>query len=127
MNFFKITFQTNEKEAKALSSINELGVNEPNIIKTLLPAISKLPPEKMIEQGKEIIKNFAPLLESSNPALVNGTKRVLAELNPGCLTEHGWGESIALELQRVTKPKLWQRIVAVFTGTDYAQKNTPRL
>ncbi len=32
------------------------------------------------------------------------------------------GESIALELQRVTKPKLWQRIVAVFTGTDYAQK-----
>ncbi|MFV9929519.1 MAG: hypothetical protein AB8U82_00910 [Rickettsia endosymbiont of Haemaphysalis japonica] len=44
--FFKITFQTNEKEAKALSSINELGVNEPNIIKTLLPAISKLPPEK---------------------------------------------------------------------------------
>ncbi|MCX4079631.1 hypothetical protein N7280_03170 [Rickettsia rhipicephali] len=24
---------------------------------------------------------------------------------------------------RVTKPKLWQRIVAVFTGTDYAQKN----
>ncbi|KJV78706.1 MULTISPECIES: hypothetical protein [spotted fever group] len=39
----------------------------------------------MIEQGKEIIKNFAPLLESSNPALVNGTKRVLAELNPGYL------------------------------------------
>ena len=33
------------------------------------------------------------------------------------------GRSIALELQRVTKPKLWQRIVAVFTGTDYAQKN----
>ncbi|WP_238528422.1 hypothetical protein [Rickettsia honei] len=39
----------------------------------------------MIEQGKEIIKNFAPLLESSNSALVNGTKRVLAELNPGYL------------------------------------------
>ncbi|ACR47081.1 hypothetical protein RPR_00520 [Rickettsia peacockii str. Rustic] len=103
--FLKITFQTNEKEAKALSSINELGVNEPNIIKTLLPAISKLPSEKMIEQGKEIIKNFAPLLESSNSALVNGTKRVLAELNPGYLrnTRMG-GESIALELQRVTKP-----------------------
>ncbi|AFD19649.1 hypothetical protein [Rickettsia slovaca] len=83
--FLKITFQTNEKEAKALSSINELGVNEPNIIKTLLPAISKLPSEKMIEQGKEIIKNFAPLLESSNSVLVNGTKRVLAELNPGYL------------------------------------------
>ncbi|KYP98116.1 hypothetical protein BG75_03730 [Rickettsia endosymbiont of Proechinophthirus fluctus] len=33
------------------------------------------------------------------------------------------GESIALALQRVTKPKLCQRIVAVFTGTDYAQKN----
>ncbi|KJW04401.1 hypothetical protein [Rickettsia argasii] len=112
--FLKITFQTNEKEAKALLSINELGVNEPNIIKTLLPAISKRPSEKMIEQGKEIIKNFAPLLESSNSALVNGTKRVLAELNPGYLrnTRMG-GESIALELQRVTKPKLWQRIVAV--------------
>ncbi len=39
----------------------------------------------MIEQGKEIIKNFAPLLESSNSVLVNGTKRVLAELNPGYL------------------------------------------
>ncbi|QCS24296.1 hypothetical protein FEC77_03690 [Rickettsia parkeri] len=80
--FLKITY---EKEAKALSSINELGVNELNIIKTLLPAISKLPSEKMIEQGKEIIKNFAPLLESSNSVLVNGTKRVLAELDPGYL------------------------------------------
>ena len=39
-----------KKKQKALSSINELGVNEPNIIKTLLPAISKLPPEKMIAQ-----------------------------------------------------------------------------
>ncbi|KJV78637.1 MULTISPECIES: hypothetical protein [spotted fever group] len=29
--FFKITFKINEKEAKALSSINELGVNEPII------------------------------------------------------------------------------------------------
>ncbi|BDU60606.1 hypothetical protein FLA4_10160 [Candidatus Rickettsia kotlanii] len=83
--FFKITFQTDEKEAKALSSINELGVNEPNIIKTLLPAISKLPPEKMIEQGKEIIKNFTLLLESSNPIIVNSTKKVLPELNPGYL------------------------------------------
>ncbi|MCC8419095.1 MAG: hypothetical protein LN590_06075, partial [Rickettsia endosymbiont of Glossina mortisans submortisans] len=82
-----------------------------------------LPPEKMTEQGREIIKNFAPLLESNNPALVNGTKKILSELNPGYLTEHGWGKSIALELQRVAKPKLWQRIVAVFTGTDYAQKN----
>nr|WP_100207743.1 hypothetical protein [Rickettsia conorii] len=93
--FLKITYK---KEAKALSSINELGVNEPNIIKTLLLAISKLPSEKMIEQGKEIIKNFAPLLESSNSVLVNGTKRVLAELNPGYLrnTRMG-GESIALE------------------------------
>lgn len=77
----------------------------------------------MTEQGREIIKNFVPLLESSNPALVNGTKKVLSELEPGYLTEHGKGESIALELQRVAKPKLWQRIVAVFTGTDYAQKN----
>ncbi|BAW82801.1 hypothetical protein [Rickettsia japonica] len=112
--FLKITFQTNEKEAKALLSINELGVNEPNIIKTLLPAISKRPSEKMIEQGKEIIKNFAPLLESSNSALVNGTKRVLAGLNPGYLRNTRMeGESIALELQRVTKPKLLQRIVAV--------------
>ncbi|MCX4083755.1 hypothetical protein N7281_02505 [Rickettsia hoogstraalii] len=121
--FFKITFQTNEKEARALSSINELGVNEPNIIKTLLPAISKLPPEKMTEQGREIIKNFVPLLESNNPALVNGTKKVLSELEPGYLTEHGKGEGIALELQRVAKPKLWQRIVSAITGTDYAQKN----
>ncbi|QQV75097.1 hypothetical protein H6P87_00642 [Rickettsia tillamookensis] len=71
----------------------------------------------------KIEQYFAPLLESNNPALVNGTKKVLSELNPGYLTEHGWGESIALELQRVAKPKLWQRIVAVFTGTDYAQKN----
>lgn len=70
----------------------------------------------------KIEKYFAPLLESNNPALVNGTKKILSELNPGYLTEHGWGESIALELQRVAKPKLWQRIVAVFTGTDYAQK-----
>ncbi|MGL4226899.1 MAG: hypothetical protein ACRCRR_04790, partial [Rickettsia sp.] len=107
--FFKVTFQTNEKEAKALSYINKLGVNEPNIIKTLLPAISKLPPEKMTEQGSKIIEYFAPLLESKNPALVNGTKRVLAELDPGYLTERGWGENIALELQRVAKPKLWQR------------------
>ncbi|WP_215426133.1 hypothetical protein [Rickettsia tamurae] len=76
-------------------------------------------PEEMKEQGSSIIANFAPLLESSNPAL----KRVLAELNPGYLTEHGWGESIALELQRVAKPKLWQRIVSAITGTDYAQKN----
>ncbi|MFP3012781.1 MAG: hypothetical protein ACEY3D_07735 [Rickettsia sp.] len=71
----------------------------------------------------KIEKYFTPLLESSNPALVNGTRKILSELNPGYLTEHGWGESIALELQRVAKPKLWQRIVAVFTGTDYAQKN----
>ncbi|MCC8462142.1 MAG: hypothetical protein LN546_03025 [Rickettsia endosymbiont of Ecitomorpha arachnoides] len=77
----------------------------------------------MTEQGREIIKNFAPLLESNNPALVNGTKKVLSELESGYLTEHGKGEGIALELQRVAKPKLWQRIVAVFTGTDYAQKN----
>lgn len=121
--FFKVTFQTNEKEAKALSYINKLGVNEPNIIKTLLPAISKLPPEKMTEQGSKIIEYFAPLLESKNPALVNGTKRVLAELDPGYLTERGWGANIALELQRVAKPKLWQRIAQVFTGTDYAQQN----
>ncbi|XLM33784.1 MAG: hypothetical protein QFX12_06995 [Rickettsia africae] len=60
--FLKITY---EKEAKALSSINELGVNEPNIIKTLLPAISKLPSETMIEQGKEIIKNFAHYLRAA--------------------------------------------------------------
>ena len=74
--------------------------------------------EEMKEQGSSIIANFALLLESSNPAL----KRVLAELNPGYLTEYGWGESIALELQRVAKPKLWQRIVSAITGTDYAQK-----
>ncbi|ACP53490.1 Unknown [Rickettsia africae ESF-5] len=60
--FLKITY---EKEAKALSSINELGVNEPNIIKTLLPVISKLPSETMIEQGKEIIKNFAHYLRAA--------------------------------------------------------------
>ncbi|ABV76235.1 hypothetical protein [Rickettsia rickettsii] len=55
----------------------------------------------MIEQGKEIIKNFAPLLESSNSALVNGTQRVLAELNPGYLrnTRMG-GESYSM---RITK------------------------
>lgn len=71
----------------------------------------------------KIEKYFAPLLESKNPALVNGTKRVLAELDPGYLTERGWGANIALELQRVAKPKLWQRIAQVFTGTDYAQQN----
>ena len=53
----------------------------------------------MIEQGKEIIKNFAPLLESSNPALVNGTKRVLAELNPGYLRNTD-GEKYSI---RITK------------------------
>ncbi|KJW02800.1 hypothetical protein REIP_0814 [Rickettsia endosymbiont of Ixodes pacificus] len=41
--------------------------------------------EEMKEQGSSIIANFAPLLESSNHALVNGAKRVLAELNPGYL------------------------------------------
>ncbi|WP_103896903.1 hypothetical protein [Rickettsia fournieri] len=81
-------------------SINELGVNEPNIIKTLLPAISKRPSEKMIEQGKEIIKNFAPLLESSNSALVNGTKRVLAELNPGFKEHTDGGRKYSI---RITK------------------------
>lgn len=40
----------------------------------------------------KIEKDFAPLLESKNPALVNGTKKVLAELDPGYLTERGWGE-----------------------------------
>ncbi|WP_236682648.1 hypothetical protein [Rickettsia felis] len=119
----KKNIETNKNIKQGIDIIQGAGVNESEIINSLLPAISKLPPEKMTEQGREIIKNFAPLLESNNPALVNGTKKILSELNPGYLTEHGWGESIALELQRVGKPKLWQRIVAVFTGTDYAQKN----
>ncbi|CAK6516324.1 hypothetical protein [Rickettsia helvetica] len=68
------------------------------VASALLPAISKLPPEKMTEQGREIIKNFAPLLESKHPALVNGAKKVLSELDPGYLAEHGRGEDIALEL-----------------------------
>ncbi|BBJ31522.1 hypothetical protein RAS_06310 [Rickettsia asiatica] len=69
----------------------------------------------------KIEKDFAPLLESNNPALANGTKTALAELDPKYLAEAK--ETIAQELQKAAKLKIWQRIVKVFTGTDYAQKN----
>ncbi|ABV73546.1 hypothetical protein A1E_03030 [Rickettsia canadensis str. McKiel] len=86
----KIIFQTNERETKTLSCIYEQRIKEPEIIKPLLPAISKLSPEKMIEQGQgsKIVKDFAPLLESSNPGLVNGTKKALTELDPEYLAEY---------------------------------------
>ncbi|AFB21120.1 hypothetical protein [Rickettsia canadensis] len=44
----------------------------------------------MIEQGQgsKIVKDFAPLLESSNPGLVNGTKKALTELDPEYLAEY---------------------------------------
>ncbi len=87
--FLEKNIETNKNIKQGIDIIQGAGVNKSEIIDSLLPAISKLPPEKMTEQGREIIKNFAPLLESNNPALVNGTKKILSELNPGYLTEHG--------------------------------------
>ncbi|MCZ6901470.1 MAG: hypothetical protein O7C59_08925 [Rickettsia endosymbiont of Ixodes persulcatus] len=79
----------------------------------------------MTEQGSKIVKDFAPLLESSNPALVNGAKKALTELDPEYLAEYPKesGETIAQELQKATKTNILQKIVQFVTGIDYAQKN----
>ncbi|ABV74965.1 hypothetical protein A1C_03395 [Rickettsia akari str. Hartford] len=73
--FLEKNIETNKNITQGVDIIEEAGVNKSEMINSLLPAISKLPPKKMTEQYRDIIKHFAPLLESSNPALLNGTKK----------------------------------------------------
>jgi len=94
------------------------------LTKLLLPTISKLSPEELQEKGSQIVKDFAPLLENSNPALVNGAKTALAELDPKYLAEAG--ETIASNLQQASKLSIVQRIKKIFTRKDYAQENVDK-
>ncbi|HJD55100.1 MAG TPA: hypothetical protein LFW21_00210 [Rickettsia endosymbiont of Pyrocoelia pectoralis] len=110
-----------KKNGEAIKVMEFVEVKNPQIKNDLLPAISKLPTEKMKEQGSNIIANFTPLLENTNPALVNGAKKALTELDPQYLAEAG--DNIKQQLDKASKTSVIQKFMKIFTGKDYAQQN----
>ncbi|WP_341789359.1 hypothetical protein [Rickettsia endosymbiont of Polydrusus tereticollis] len=123
-NIEKFTKLVNH-DMKAFSVIQENLTSEINVEKNkeitsvLLPTITKLNPEEMQEKGKEIVKNFAPLLESKNEKLAKSTESALAKLDSGYLSEYS--AVIAAELKTVNEKgtSLWEKFKSVFTHTDY--------
>ncbi|WP_341792718.1 MULTISPECIES: hypothetical protein [unclassified Rickettsia] len=91
----------------------------------LLPTISKLKPEEIQEKGTEIVKNFAPLLESKNEKLAKATDIFLKSIDPAYLAENS--KNIAENLQQATKTNLWEKIKTIIFRQDVVGKKLEKV
>jgi|GEM_PF-2822840 len=115
--------KTNKKVGEKLNNIiNSLGIEDKQIADSLLVVVTKLPSEELQEKGSKIVKDFAPLLQSDNPAIANGAKKALTELDPKYLADAG--ETIAENIQKASKTTLLQKVKGLFKEKGYyAQQN----